>query len=174
MRLIHTVLCLASLVCLQASCDSRKEADATQKDLSFEDLIESRREHLAEERKFIDSYVDKKEWPVTTTGTGLRYYVYHRNDGLLARNGMRAQLEYKLRLLNDSLVYSSEVNGLLDFTIGQDFVETGLHEAMLFLQQGDSAHLVLPSHIAHGLTGDFGRIPPGVPVTYELYVKSVE
>lgn len=171
MRLILPILFIAGLLCTQASCNSQEEVQ--QGEISYEALIESRRQHLVAERAFIDGFIADKGWPVETTGTGLRYHVYHNSRGQMAQNGMQATLEYSLSLLNDSVVYSSKENGLLDFTIGQDYVESGLHEAMLLLAVGDSAHLVLPSHLAHGLTGDFGRIPGGVPVYYDLFVKGL-
>lgn len=174
MRRITPFLLLCVLVGVQASCD-RKQEEPIVVDFAEaqERLIEANRNRVRAERNDIDSYIASKSWPVDTTGTGMRYWINHRGQGPAAQPGMVAQLEYTVALLNDSVMYDSETNGLLTFNIGQDFVETGLHEAMLYLRQGDSAKVVLPSHLAHGLTGDFGRIPGNAPVVYELYVKSL-
>ena len=64
--------------------------------------------------------------------------------------------------------YSSKEDGPRSFMIGQDNVETGLHEAVTYLKLGDKAHVILPSHLAHGLTGDNNKIPPRSTVIYNL------
>lgn len=174
MRRLTPLLLLLTLVGIQASCERKPDQPVVMDYAEAQErLIEANRNRVRSERADIDTYIQQRGWPVDTTGTGLRYWVNHQGGGVAAARGMIVQLEYTISLLNDSVMYASETNGLLTFNIGQDFVETGLHEAMLYLHEGDSAKVVLPSHLAHGLTGDFGRIPGNAPVVYELFVKSL-
>lgn len=175
MRRITIIFFIAPLLWIQASCD-RPSEQAHYMDYTDaqEQLIEANRDRVRAERDEIDAFIARKGWPVDTSGTGLRYWVFHEGGGAQAQPGMYAELDYSISLLNDSVMYTSETHGRLSFNIGQDFVETGLHEAMLYLHMGDSARLVLPSHLAHGLTGDFGRIPGNSPVVYELFVHRLQ
>ncbi|MDA9267163.1 FKBP-type peptidyl-prolyl cis-trans isomerase [Salibacteraceae bacterium] len=106
---------------------------------------------------------------MTKTGTGLRYMVYEgKGEGEKAKDGQIATLDYKVSLMDGVEVYSSKEDGPRSFMIGQDNVETGLHEAVTYLKLGDKAHVILPSHLAHGLTGDNNKIPPRSTVIYNL------
>ena len=89
-------------------------------------------------------------------------------EGDKAREGQVATLKYKVSLMDGEEVYSSENDGPRSFMIGQDNVESGLHEAVTYLKLGDKAQIILPSHLAHGLTGDNNKIPPRSTVIYDL------
>lgn len=162
------------LCCIQASCGEKQPQQAMNYSEAQERLIAANRQRVADERSTIAAYIANKGWEMDSTGTGLRYRIYENGDGDQAKPGMLATLDYTISLLNDSVVYSSERNGLLSFVIGRDFVETGLHEAMGHFRQGDRANVILPSHLAHGLTGDFGRIPGNSPVMYDLHVQALQ
>ena len=46
------------------------------------------------------------------------------------------------------------------FLIGKDHVESGVHEGVTLMHVGDRAKFVIPSYLAHGLSGDNAKIPP--------------
>lgn len=52
--------------------------------------------------------------------------------------------------------------------VGKDNVEAGLHEGIQLMHVGDQMRFILPSHLAHGLTGDQSKIPPLASVVYEV------
>jgi FKBP-type peptidyl-prolyl cis-trans isomerase len=39
-----------------------------------------------------------------------------------------------------------------------------------YLKHGDKALLLIPSHLAHGLLGDFKKIPPQMPIIYDVEI----
>jgi FKBP-type peptidyl-prolyl cis-trans isomerase FkpA len=59
------------------------------------------------------------------------------------------------------------------FVIGRDQVESGLHEVLLLMHLGDRAKVILPSHLAFGLTGDSGKIPSHATLIYDLHLVGI-
>lgn len=116
----------------------------------------------------IDMYMKNHGWEMSVTGTGLRYMYTKKGTGAQAKNGSRVLLAYKIYLLDGTLCYSSETKGPKEVVVGHDNVETGLHEALQMMRVGDAMRLILPSHLAFGLTGDHDRIPPRASVMYEI------
>ena len=76
-------------------------------------------------------------------------------------------------MLDGKLCYSSDKNGPKTFKVDFDNVETGIHQGIKLMREGEKAIFILPSHLAHGLTGDNDKIPPKASVYYEVEVLSV-
>jgi len=147
-------------------------------ELSKEDV-----EHLSQEmnkwdatrqKDEIDAYVKNRGWEMTETGTGLRYMYVKKGEGAPAKNGGAVLVAYKVFLLDGTLCYSSEQDGPRTVRIGKDYVESGLHEALQLMKVGDQMRFILPSHLAHGLTGDDDKIPPRSTVMYEIELLKTE
>ena len=108
----------------------------------------------------------------TKTNSGIRYFVYEPSaKGDSIRTQDKVVLSYKLSLLDGTLCYSSEKDGKRTIIVGQDDIESGVHKALLYLKRGDKAILLLPSHLAHGLMGDMKKIPPQMPIVYDIEVE---
>jgi len=54
------------------------------------------------------------------------------------------------------------------FTVGKDYVESGLHEGIQFMSIGDKAIIIIPSHLGHGLAGDLKKIPFKSTIVYDI------
>lgn len=163
------------ITCYIASCDSRNAASvkSVNYDSLREPLINANKLSVKRESDEIDQYVKFKGWNVVTTGTGIRYMIYKHGDGALASTGKQAEISYKVSLLNGTLCYTSEKNGPRQFLIGEDHVESGLHEAIMYMHVGDKAMIILPSHLAFGLSGDNNKIPPRASVLYDIELLSL-
>lgn len=133
-----------------------------------ESLIRVNQEMNKRESKLIDAYVKKEKLQVKRTGSGLRYEIYHKGQGKLAEAGMQAKLRFTVSLLNGSICYSSDSSGAESFIVDHDQVESGLHEGIKLLHEGDKAKFILPSHLAHGLIGDKDKIPRRSPIVYDI------
>jgi len=149
----------------------------TQKPISEEEirrteeaLIEVNRMLVNQDQEKIKAYVDESGWNMNVTETGLWYGIYENGNGVKAETGMTVSLEYKLSLIDGRILYTSESMGPKIFRIGQGGVESGLEEAILFLREGDRARLILPPHLAHGLTGDGNKIPARAIIVYDIKV----
>jgi gliding motility-associated peptidyl-prolyl isomerase len=127
----------------------------------------------AEERQEIDNFVKRRNWKMTETATGLRYAVYKKGNGVEIESGDVVTVNFEVSLLNGTVCYSSKETGSEDFVVDHDIVESGLHEALKLLRQGDKAKIILPSHLAYGLTGDMKKIPPYSTLVYDIEVLKV-
>lgn len=134
-------------------------------------------QHWSKDESFlIDQFVARNQWPVKISGTGVRYYIYEEGDGVYATPGKVAVVNFEIRLLDadTTLCYSSNPQKPSEFLIEMDNVESGLHEAITYMKEGDKAYIILPHYLAHGLLGDLDKIPPLSPVLYDielLYLK---
>ena len=166
MKWLLVILCIS---CAQA-CDERGKDDKkvpTQQEVN-KGMENINRQFSRDEQVMIEAYIQRRGWEMSETGTGLRYMIYEHGTGDSAVNGQRAVVNYSVSLLDGTEVYSSKQDGSTSFLIGKDNVESGLHEGILLLRIGDRAKFILPSHLAHGLTGDNDKIPPRSTVLYDI------
>jgi FKBP-type peptidyl-prolyl cis-trans isomerase FkpA len=141
-----------------------------------ESLYLSNQSMIRENASEIRKQAAGKGWNLTETGTGVFYQILSANGKMQAKSivpGDRVSLVYKLSLLDGTECYSSKIRGLKQFVVEKSEAEPGLHEAVQYLHQGDSALIVIPPHRAFGLTGDGDRIPPRAILIYEIRVDSV-
>lgn len=163
---------LLIVVLLTTKCGSdtaQRESMPTQRSVN-KGMEDVNRNFVGDEERMILAYIERRSWPTTATGTGVHYYIYENGNGRKAEEGLLAKVDYKVSLLTGEEVYSSEESGPKEFLIGQDNVESGLHEAIQLMKVGDRAHIVLSSHRAHGLMGDNNKIPPRSSVVYDLHL----
>ncbi len=131
-------------------------------------LINANKAAAEEESLQIDGYVKRRKLDVITTGTGLRYQIYKKGDGEKAAIGKRAVVAYEVSLIDGRVCYSTKETGPEEFKIGSDRVESGLVEAVCYMSVGDKAKVIIPSHLAHGLVGDFEKIPVRSTIIYDI------
>lgn len=137
-------------------------------------FIKVNQQLVKKENDEMDYYQKAHQLNFVKTKSGVRYLVYKPSlKGDSIHNGDVLQLNYTLSLLDGTLCYSSEKDGVKQFKVGMQDVEDGLHKAVLYLKSGDRALILIPSHLAHGLLGDSKRIPPQMPIIYDLEIISV-
>lgn len=137
-------------------------------------LIDANKVAAEQESLQIDGYVSRRKLDVITTGTGLRYQIYFKGEGKKAEPGMRAVISYEMSLIDGRVIYSTKEVGVEEFTIGNDRVESGLHEGICYMSVGDKAKIIIPSHLAHGLVGDFKKIPVRSTIIYDIELKGLK
>ena len=119
----------------------------------------------------IAQFAEKNNWDMHKTGSGLWCAITRSgNSDTIQRNDL-VQIAYTVSLLNGTLCYSSDSLGLKNIKVGQGGVESGLEEALRMLTLGDSARLLIPPHLAHGLLGDQNKIPALAILNYTVIVK---
>ena len=169
-------ICIVFVTCYIVSCGSHS-TKTTVKNVNYdslrEPLINANKLYVKKESDEIDQYVKFKGWNMITTGTGVRYMIYKNGEGPLAQVKQKAKINYKVSLLSGKLCYSSDSLGPKTFTIGEDHVETGLHEALTYMRVGDKALIILPSHLAFGFVGDNSKIPPRTSILYDIELLSL-
>ena len=140
-----------------------------------EQLMNVQKPSLVMENDNIESYIKQHQLQMQVTGTGLRYQIIKANPkgkAIISTNIVK--VKYKVSLLDGTLCYSSDKNGPKTFKVDFDNVETGIHQGIKLMHEGEKAIFILPSHLAHGLTGDDDKIPAKASVYYEVEVLSVK
>jgi FKBP-type peptidyl-prolyl cis-trans isomerase len=131
-------------------------------------MLEANKKAIEVENKQIDNLIDSSGWKMLETETGLRYEIIKKGNGPKAVAGNVVKFNYEEKLLNGELIYDSDQSGPKEFKIGSGGVESGLEEGILLMREGDKARFVIPSYLAHGLSGDQDRIPPKATLLYTI------
>ncbi|HEY8403763.1 MAG TPA: FKBP-type peptidyl-prolyl cis-trans isomerase [Flavobacteriales bacterium] len=155
-------------------CSDKK--DMTDVDIARmkKELIKSNKKMHEKEIKEIDKYIEERKWPMETTSTGLRYWIYERSNGERAQENDIALISYTISLLDGKVVYRTTDDKPKYVRIGRDNVETGLHEALQLMKTGERAKFIFPSHLAFGFSGDSGKIPPNASVLYDIHLIAIQ
>ena len=164
----------ALIICCFLGCGPEKKQLEVNPNELKKPLIDVNRSKVKMENDQIDAYINRRGWKVTKTGTGLRYFKYEEGKGDSAKVGQLATVDYVVTLINGDTVYSTQEGGPQSFVIEMDNVESGLHEGIQYMREGDKAILILPSYLAHGLLGDRNKIPPRSTIFYNIELLNVK
>ncbi|MFZ4399984.1 MAG: FKBP-type peptidyl-prolyl cis-trans isomerase [Bacteroidales bacterium] len=121
----------------------------------------------------IDDFIKRYKWEMNATGSGLRYMIYKKGNGIKPKNNSKIKINFRTSLLNGVTLYNSEFDGVKVFVLGKAEVETGLEEGILLLKVGDKAKFIIPSHLAFGLLGDQKKIPRKATLVYDVELLEV-
>lgn len=175
--LVSRILLFAFCFLLLTSCSPEKKQQQVAINYSKlkEDIIKANKPAVVMENDEINAYIKSHNYVMKSTGTGLRYLFLKENiKGKKIENGSRIKVNYKVSLLDGTLCYSSKTKGPKEFTVGADQVESGVHEGVQLMREGEKALFILPAHLAFGLIGDRDKIPPKSAVVYEVEVIEVK
>ncbi len=136
-------------------------------------LLEANIKATSVESNQIDEYVKKKGLDVMKTKTGLRYQIYDAKEGENIITKQKAIIKYKVTLLDGTECYTTN-DKVEEFTVGKDYVESGLHEGITYMSKGDKAIIIIPSHLAHGTAGDFKKIPMRSTIVYDIELVDIK
>lgn len=163
-------LLLSSL--LLFSCKTKEEKDAF--NWNKEKSIELGSTLAQEEDDDIEFYIDQHDkLDFQSTGSGLRIAYLHHGEGPLAQRGMKAEVRFKISLLDGTLCYESDLDKNDFFKIDREDIESGVQEGIKLMRVGDKCKLVMPSGLAHGLLGDMDKIPPLSPIVVDLELENL-
>jgi FKBP-type peptidyl-prolyl cis-trans isomerase FkpA len=173
-----SITLIAVILVWFVSLSSCKQASQPRENVSEEKLRESLiNANIAAknaEEEQINDYIERHRWEMQKTGSGLRYVIYKQGNGAKAKEGKIAKVNYSLSLITGDVVYSSDEGGPMVFLIGKGGVESGLEEAILLLQVGDKAKIIIPSHLGFGLAGDDHKIPPKATLIYDIELLEIK
>jgi len=164
-----------SVIMLFSSCGSNEKPQQQQfneKEVK-ESLEYANRYLIRTEAQEIDGFLSRHKWPVTTSPSGLKYWIYEKGDGKEVKNGQTLVLNYELKLLNGRKIYNSKEDGQKIFVKGYLTGEPGLDEATSYMRQGDKARIIAPAHLGFGILGDKNRIPPRATLIYDIEIAEI-
>jgi FKBP-type peptidyl-prolyl cis-trans isomerase FkpA len=155
---------------LFSSCGSDPKPTQSTRNLTMMDdsLLNYNKAIVKTEDQEIDDFIQRYNWKMVKSSTGLRSMIYKHGSGEKAIKGKKATIRYEVRLINGNLCYSSSDQGPKEFIIGHGGVEAGTEEGILLMRVGDRAKFIVPSHLAYGLLGDQDRIPPKSTLIYDI------
>jgi FKBP-type peptidyl-prolyl cis-trans isomerase len=149
-----------------------KKVQVINKDSIKNQFIRANRQVVQKENDEMDYYATSHQMPFVKTSSGIRYYVYKPSvKGDSIKDNSIVTLKYKVSLLDGTECYSSKTDGPKTFRMDRMDLESGIHMALFYLKRGDKALVLIPSHLAHGLLGDFKKIPPQMPIVYDIEVQ---
>lgn len=147
--------------------------EAVLEEPTSEQLLKAQENTVQQEKASIESFIARCGWKMVETPSGLFYDIYYKTKGVKVESGNAVQLKYTLALLNGVEIANSDMKGLKTIIIGKTVVESGLLEALLKMRKGEKAHVVIPSHLGFGFSGDGDRIPAQATLIYDLTVEQV-
>lgn len=163
--LILSFLLLSIVSCNISSDEQKQNINKKDADRFFRNY---NRNIAFDELEQIDLLLERYQWPVTETGTGIRYWIYKKGNGRQIKMNDRIKCDYTLSLINGKVVYNSDNDGVLYFEIGNSNMIPGLAEGFQLLHDGDCAKLIVPSNLGYGLAGDGNKILSQTTLIYDL------
>ena len=163
--IVSAIVVLGLTSCNQKDEESKKSFNRQE---VAEQLINANKVALTAENEQIDKLIVSNGWQMNKTGTGFRYQIVEKGNGPKAIKGDFVKIEYEVKLISGEVIYTSEKTNLKEFRIGSGGVESGLEEGILLLKVGDKARFIIPSYLAHGLSGDQDKIPPKATLIYTV------
>lgn len=169
---------IMACILLLASCTEPTPQNPTNKLVSTDsvqqNLLLLNQAFVALEQQEINEYIAQHRLNVHLSENGYWYRIDKRGTGNTLKANQLVTIEYYLELLDGTLCYSSEKNGIKQFRVGKFEVEKGLDDFMLLLSLGAEATCIIPSYLAHGVVGDRNCIPPRTPIIYRIKVISIK
>ncbi|MEN3322485.1 peptidylprolyl isomerase [Mariniflexile soesokkakense] len=142
---------------------------------AFRTFEGSREKRLAEEKKAVETELDKLATGFSKTESGLRYQIIQKGTGAKAEKGKNVSVHYKGQLADGTVFDSSyKRNEPIDFPVGVGQVISGWDEGIQLLNVGDKARFVIPSHLGYGSRGAGGVIPPNATLIFDVELMKVK
>ncbi len=160
------------------SCNKGKQESETNRTPRLEnpdEALENVNKMLIEkDHEVIQNYVERRDWEMKRTPTGLWYKIVKRGGSKKVETGNGVSMWYRVELLDGTVCYTADSTGNKQFIVGQGGVEAGLEQGLLMMSEGDSAVFIMPPHLAHGLIGDQNRIPARAVIVYYVKLDDVQ
>ncbi len=130
-------------------------------------LMEMNREFAAIEDSLIRAYVDSLHLNVTTTPSGLRYYI--TNAGTGEKAGATDDVTYRYTVSQlDGTKCDKVTDVVRTVNLEKGELDRGFREALKILSVSESGVFLMPSFLAYGVIGVPNCIPPWTPVVCEI------
>ena len=175
-RLIYFLFLFISCTsCFESNNVNPETNNLVLEKLDQEKSIETNRLWLKDEIFKIDQFCSRQGWKMLISNSGMRYQIISsKNTDIKPIVGSEVTISYDIRLMDSKQTrcYHSDSSGLAKFKVEQSLIETGINEVVCCLEKEDRAIVILPHHIAHGLTGDSKKIPPLSTVLY--FIKLID
>ena len=124
------------------------------------------------EKDEIEIFVQRYDWDMNVSNTGLWYQILDKGEGKEPQEGNKIEMQYEMMLLTGEKIYDSEEKGAMCFVLEKSGDIVGLHEAVKMLKEGGKARFIIPSYLGYGTVGDGEKIEGNTP--FVVIVKSLK
>ncbi|MEX0987868.1 MAG: FKBP-type peptidyl-prolyl cis-trans isomerase [Bacteroidales bacterium] len=174
MNFVKSYLICGTLIVLLQACNSPVQEKPIDTDKVIrKSLIETNKYMRERNRELIMAFLNRAEWDMTETPTGLWYMIMVQGDGETVQKGKQVIFAYETRLLSGKICYSADTLTPKKIVVGKGNIETGLEEGLLMLREGSRARFIIPPYLAHGNFGDSQNIPGSAVLITEIQVLEV-
>jgi FKBP-type peptidyl-prolyl cis-trans isomerase len=134
-----------------------------------ETLQEANKKIVSENKLLIESFAKRRNWQAEKTGTGLTYFIYKKAQTSRIKSNENVSIKFTLQTLEGKIIFDKNQTQKVTFKVEKDNIETGIHEVIQKMGKGEKAYVILPPHLAFGLTGT-EQIEPYAILVYDLEV----
>ncbi len=174
---MRKLICLTTItffLILIQSCKEETEKVSSKNEWTDSTSVGFNKDRIKEEELQINLFLSHhNDLQVKSSGSGLRYQILKSSNGIKAESGDSVDVFMKINLLDGKLCYRTDSSEVDQFLVDRSQVESGIQEGIKLMKEGEKAVLILPSNLAHGLLGDFEKIPPMSPIVVNLELVKV-
>jgi len=169
------IMFLSFFICfLMTSCrNENKQPPVVSETQMQEEFIKANQDLVKEEALQIEEFIKRHNFVMTKTGSGLRYQIYKTGLGKFFHNNELVSIAYSCFMIDGTLLYQADSSKPLTFMLGKAQQPRGLEEGLLMMPEGSRARLVIPAHLAYGLTGDDNKIPGAATLYYDVTLLKI-
>lgn len=150
------------------------EKKDNKKENKEEALQSMNREIVRIEEQFIENYIDRHDLDVEKLKSGIRYDIYKENpSGRKVEHGDQVRIQYSIELLTGDKVEKTDSSKSKRFIVAKTDQIQGLHWSVMQMQENEKGIFIIPSKLAHGITGKEGKIPHSAALVYDIELTNV-
>ena len=138
-----------------------------------DNLLEMNKVFAQIEDSLINDYVVKLNVDVTTSKSGLRYYITQKGTGKKASDKDKVTYRYSVRPI-DGDSCEKLTNVVKTVQLDRTDIEKGFREALSLLSENETGQFIMSSYLGYGVVGVPNCIQPWTPVVCEITLLEVE
>lgn len=138
-----------------------------------DNLLEMNKVFAQIEDSLINDYVVKLNVEVTTSKSGLRYYITQKGTGKKASDKDKVTYRYSVRPI-DGDSCEKLTNVVKTVQLDRTDIEKGFREALSLLSVNETGQFIMSSYLGYGVVGVPNCIQPWTPVVCEITLLEVE
>ena len=156
------ILIFCSVLCLGCSkIEPRRPINPKSSTTLLSETLEATKSlNKIEDNKILD-FIKKDSLNIykqSSNGFWYRYINKVEDDLATPVKGNEVTLEYNIKDLNDSIIYSKEELGLKKYKIDKEDFITALQKGIKLMKVGETITFIIPSYSAYGIAGDGNKI----------------
>jgi len=173
--MLRYLLFILFAILFLASCKPERKKKTYSEVRAYEKPLEDvNRYLLKQDEQTIDDHCRRHSWKMKMTESGLWYGKLRTTELDSVRKGDFVKINYKVELLNGTVLYDSDSLGAKVFEVGHGGVENGLEEGILMMKNKEKFRFIMPPHKAYGLLGDLQKIPARSTIVYYVDIIDIE